>query len=191
MKLLEERIMKDGEVLAGNVLKVDNFLNHQIDTALAAEMAKEWKRLYEGEKITKIVTIEASGIGIACIAGLELGVPVVFAKKTKSSNIGNDVFYARVTSYTHGTTYNVIVSKKLISSDDRILIIDDFLANGSALLALIKVCKDGGATVVGTGVAIEKSYQRGGSNIRSLGYRVEALARVKSMNENGEIVFEN
>ena len=191
MKLLEERILKDAEVLPGNVLKVDSFLNHQIDIALIVELAKEWKRLYEGEEITKIVTIEASGIGIACIAGMIFGVPVVFAKKTKSSNIGNDVYVNRVTSYTHGTSYSVIVSKKFITPEDKVLIIDDFLANGSALHALIRLCKDGGAHIVGAGIAIEKSYQRGGNNIRSLGYRIESLAKIKSLSDDGTITFED
>ena len=189
MKLLEERIIKDGAVLPGNVLKVDSFLNHRIDVALVDEMAKEWLRLFDGEKITKIVTIEASGIGIACIAGLRFGVPVVYAKKTKSSNISGELLTSRVVSYTHGNTYNVCIAKKFIDADDRILIIDDFLANGSALQSLIEICKMGGATVVGAGIAIEKAYQRGGENIRRRGYRVESLAKIESMDENGNIKF--
>jgi xanthine phosphoribosyltransferase len=191
MKLLEEKILNDAEVLPGGVIRVDSFLNHQIDTSLAAEMAKEWKKLYEGEKITKIVTIEASGIGLASIAGMIFGVPVVFAKKTKSSNLGNDLLFSRVTSFTHGTTYSVTISKKLLSAEDRILIIDDFLAGGSALHALIQICKNAGASIAGAGIAIEKSYQRGGANIRLLGYRVESLAKTKSISDNGQISFED
>ena len=188
MELLEQRILKDGLVLPGNVLKVDSFLNHQIDIDLIDAFGAEWKRLYADEKITKIATIEASGIGIACLVARHFGVPVVFAKKSKSSNIGNDFYTTPVVSYTHGNTYDVIVSKKYITSDDRILIIDDFLANGSALRALINIVEMAGATVVGAGIAIEKAYQPGGQQIRDLGYRVESLARVKSM-ADGKIEF--
>lgn len=190
MKLLEEKILSDGVVLSGTVLKVDKFLNHQIDVKLISELAKEWKRIFEGENITKIVTIEASGIGIACITALEFGVPVVFAKKTRSSNISDDLLSAKVVSYTHGNTYTVIASKNYITKDDRVLIIDDFLANGSALRALIKLCESGGATVVGTGVAIEKAYQKGGDAIREKGYRVESLAKIAKMNSDGTIEFD-
>ena len=189
MKLLEERILTDGVVLSGTTLKVDKFLNHQIDVKLITELAKEWKRLFAEEKITKIVTIEASGIGIACIAALEFDVPVVFAKKMKSSNIGDDLLSAKVVSYTHGNSYNVIASRNYINKDDRILIIDDFLANGSALRALIKLCEAGGATVVGAGIAIEKAYQKGGDAIREKGYRVESLAKISKMNSDGTIEF--
>ena len=188
MKLLEEKILKDGRILPGDVLKVDSFLNHQIDIHLIDELGAEWKRLFAEEKITKIVTIEASGIGIACIVARHFDVPVVFAKKSKSSNIGSDFYTTPVVSYTHGNTYDVIVSKKYITSEDRVLIIDDFLANGSALRALINIVEMAGATVVGAGIAIEKAYQPGGRQIRDLGYRVESLARVKSMSD-GEIEF--
>lgn len=188
MELLENKIIKSGSVLPGNVLKVDSFLNHQIDVNLIYELGAEWKRLYADEKITKIMTIEASGIGIACIAAMHFNVPVVFAKKSKSSNIGNDFYSTPVVSYTHGNTYEVIVSKKYITPDDRVLIIDDFLANGSALRALITIAEKAGATVVGAGVAIEKAYQQGGDNLRDLGYRIESLARIKSM-DNGKIEF--
>lgn len=188
MELLEKRILKDGLVLPGNVLKVDSFLNHQIDVELVDALGAEWKRLYADEKITKIITIEASGIGIACITARHFGVPVVFAKKSKSSNIGNDFYTTPVVSYTHGNTYDVIVSKKYINENDKVLIIDDFLANGSALHALIKIVEMAGATVVGAGIAIEKAYQTGGNMIRDLGYRVESLARVKSM-DGGTIEF--
>ena len=188
MELLENKIIKSGSVLPGNVLKVDSFLNHQIDVNLIYELGAEWKRLYADEKITKIMTIEASGIGIACITAMHFNVPVVFAKKSKSSNIGNDFYSTPVVSYTHGNTYEVIVSKKYITPDDRVLIIDDFLANGSALRALITIAEKAGATVVGAGVAIEKAYQQGGDNLRELGYRIESLARIKSM-DNGKIEF--
>ncbi len=189
MKLLEDRILKDGKILPGNVLKVDSFLNHQIDVELIAACGEEWFRLFKDEGITKIMTIEASGIGIACLVAQYFKVPVLFAKKSKSSNIGNDFYSTKVTSYTHGRTYDVIVSKKYISDNDRILLIDDFLANGSALKALINLAEMGGATVVGAGIAIEKAYQEGGDFIRSLGYRVESLARVQSMSEDGSIEF--
>ena len=188
MDLLEQRILKDGIVLPGNVLKVDSFLNHQIDIDLIDALGAELKRLYADEKITKILTIEASGIGIACLVARHFGVPVVFAKKSKSSNIGSDFYTTPVVSYTHGNTYDVIVSKKFLFPDDRILIIDDFLANGSALRALIEIVESSGATVVGAGIAIEKAYQPGGQQIRDLGYRVESLARVKSM-ADGKIQF--
>ena len=188
MELLEKRILKDGQVLPGNVLKADSFLNHQIDIDLINALGAEWKRLYADEKITKIVTIEASGIGIACIAAQYFKVPVVFAKKSKSSNIGNDFYTTPVVSYTHGNTYDVILSKKYLSPDDKVLIIDDFLANGSALRALINIVESAGATVVGAGIAIEKEYQGGGNRIRDLGYRVESLAKVKSM-ADGRVEF--
>lgn len=188
MELLENKIIKSGSILPGNVLKVDSFLNHQIDVNLIYELGAEWKRLYADEKITKIMTIEASGIGIACIAAMHFNVPVVFAKKSKSNNIGSDFYSTPVVSYTHGNTYEVIVSKRYISPDDRVLIIDDFLANGSALRALITIVEKAGATVVGAGVAIEKAYQQGGDNLRDLGYRIESLARIKSM-DNGKIEF--
>lgn len=188
MELLEKRILNDGKILPGNVLKVDSFLNHQIDIDLIDALGAEWKRLYADEKITKIATIEASGIGIACIAARHFKVPVIFAKKSKSNNIGSDFYTTPVVSYTHGNRYDVIVSKQYISSDDKILIIDDFLANGSALHALINIVEMAGAKVVGAGIAIEKAYQPGGKFIRDLGYRVESLARVKSMND-GKIEF--
>jgi len=191
MKLLEEKIKTCGRILPGNVLKVDSFLNHQIDVKLISALGEEWKRLYENEKITKILTIEASGIGIACIAALHFNVPVVFAKKSKSSNIGNDFYTSKVVSYTHGNTYDVIVSKNYISPDDKILIIDDFLANGSALKALVNICRAAGATVVGAGIAIEKAYQPGGKMIRDMGIRVESLAMISSMNETDGVVFCN
>lgn len=188
MKLLEERILKDGIVLPGDVLKVDSFLNHQIDVELICECGKEWHRLFKDEGVTKILTIEASGIGIACLVAQYFGVPVVFAKKSKSSNIGNNFYKTQVVSYTHGQVYDVIVSKNYINENDRILIIDDFLANGSAMKALIDLSHAGGATVVGLGAAIEKVYQNGGNEIRNAGYRVESLARVSKL-ADGTIEF--
>ena len=188
MKLLEERILKDGVVRDGNILKVDSFINHQIDVTFIAELAKEIKRLYAGEEITKILTIEASGIGIACIVALEFGVPVVFAKKTKTVNIANDVYTSKVESFTHKRNYDIIVSKDFLKPEDRVLIIDDFLAMGSALQGLIQLIEDAGATIVGAGIVIEKAYQNGGKIIRDRGIRVESLARIKSM-DNGKIEF--
>lgn len=188
MKLLEERILKDGVVKDGNVLKVDSFLNHQMDTQLFEDMAKEWKRLYEGENITKILTIEASGIGIACFVGKEFGCPVLFAKKNKTKNIAGDVYTSKVESFTHGRVYDIIVSKSFLHPEDRVLIIDDFLANGAALSGLIDLVKESGATIVGAGICIEKAFQPGGEMIRKQGVRVESLARIKSM-DNGKIEF--
>ena len=184
MKLLEEKILTHGRVLPGEILKVDSFLNHQIDVELLSELGKEWYKLFGDEHITKILTIEASGIGIACIAAQQFGVPVLFAKKSKSSNIGEDFYSTKVVSYTHGKTFDVIVSKKYLSKEDRVLIIDDFLANGCALRALIELTEMSGATVVGAGVAIEKEFQGGGNEIRKSGYRVESLARIAAMTDS-------
>ena len=190
MRLLEERIQKDGVVKPGNVLKVDSFINHQMDIELMNEMGKEWKKLFEGKTITKILTIEASGIGIACIAAQYFNVPVVFAKKAKSINLDGDMYTAEVESFTHKNKNQVIVSKKFLTSDDHVLIIDDFLAMGSALLGLIHIVQAAGATVEGIGIAVEKGFQSGGRIIRNLGYQLESLAIVESMNdETGEIVF--
>ncbi len=189
MKLLEERILKDGTVLPGNVLKVDGFLNQQIDVNLICELSAEWKRRFESEKITKILTIEASGIGIACIAALQFGVPVVYAKKTKSALSVDDFYKSSVVSYTHGQSYEVTVSKKFIKPDDKVLIIDDFLANGSALKALIAITEQAGATVVGAGIAIEKVYQNGGNDIRERGYRIESLAKISSISDIDGVKF--
>lgn len=190
MKLLEERIRRDGTVKEGNVLKVDSFLNHQMDIALFNEMGKEWARLYEGCPITKILTVEASGIGIACVAAQHFGVPMVFAKKTQSLNIDGEVYSTKIQSFTHKRVYDVIVSKKFIHPEDHILIIDDFLANGCALEGLLEIVHEAGATVEGIGIAVEKGFQKGGDMIRAKGIRVESLAIVESMNaETGEIVF--
>ncbi|MCI6036310.1 MAG: xanthine phosphoribosyltransferase [Firmicutes bacterium] len=188
MKLLEERIKKDGIVKPGNVLKVDNFLNHQMDIALFNEMGKEFKRLFADCNINKILTIEASGIGIACIVAQYFDVPVVFAKKAQSINIDGDVYSTKIQSFTHQRVYDVIVSKKYLNPEDHILIIDDFLANGCALEGLIDLVQSAGATVEGIGIAIEKGFQQGGKLIRDRGIRLESLAIVDSM-EGGELVF--
>jgi len=190
MQLLKERIIKDGVVKEGNVLKVDSFLNHQMDIALFNEMGKEFKRRFEGKQINKILTIEASGIGIACIVAQHFGVPVVFAKKAKSINLEGEMYIAEVESFTHKCKNQVIVSKKFLSPDDHVLIIDDFLANGCALQGLIQIVQQAGATVEGIGIAIEKGFQAGGRIIRNLGYQLESLAIVEEMNhEKGTIRF--
>ena len=190
MKLLEERIRKDGTVKAGNVLKVDSFLNHQMDIDLFNEMGKEWARLFADRKITKILTVEASGIGIACVAAQHFHVPVVFAKKSQSVNIDGEVYSTKIESFTHKRVYDVIVSKKFLHPEDHILIIDDFLANGCALEGLIDIVNKAGASVEGVGIAVEKGFQKGGDLIRSKGIRVEALASVESMDDKtGEITF--
>ncbi len=188
MEALEKKIISEGTVSHGDVLRVDCFLNHQIDVRFLNEIGKEFARLYEGERITKILTVEASGIGIACITAQYFDCPVVFAKKSKSSNVSGDVYSRVAHSYTHGNDNTITVSSKYISSEDRLLIIDDFLANGAALEALIGIAEDAGATVVGAGTVIEKQYQGGGDSIRARGIRVESLAKIASMDENG-IVF--
>ena len=190
MKLLEERIRKDGIVKEGNVLKVDSFLNHQMDVALFAEMGKEFKRLFAGQNINKILTIEASGIGIACVAAQSFGVPVVFAKKTQSINLDGEMYTSKVESFTKKKVFDIIVSKKFLSPEDHILIIDDFLANGCAALGLMELIEKAGATVEGVGIAIEKGFQRGGALIREKGVHLESLAIIESMDAaTGEIVF--
>ena len=190
MELLEKRIVEDGCILPGNVLKVDSFLNHQIDVEFLCELGKEFERLFHDCGVNKILTIEASGIGVACLTAQYFHVPVVFAKKSKTTNIFGDVYTASVESYTHGTTNTIMVANRFLNPEDRVLIIDDFLANGKALEGLIKLVKDAGAQVVGAGIVIEKAFQPGGDLIRSQGVRVESLARVASMNaETGEITF--
>ena len=190
MNFLEERIQKDGVVKEGNVLKVDSFLNHQMDIELFEKMGEEWKSRFAGNPINKVVTIEASGIGIACIVAKYFGTPVVFAKKSKSINIDGDMYVAEVESFTHKCKNQVIVSKKFLSPDDHVLIIDDFLANGCALQGLISIVNSAGATVEGIGVAIEKGFQIGGQTIRNLGYQLESLAIVDAMDaETGSITF--
>ena len=181
MKLLEERIKKDGVIKEGNVVKVDSFLNHQMDVQLFLEMAKEFKSKFASHNINKILTIESSGIGIAAIVALEFGVPVVFAKKSKSINIDGDMYTAEVESFTHKCKNQVIVSKKFLSPKDRVLIIDDFLANGCALQGLISIVNESGASVEGIGIAIEKGFQSGGRAIRNLGFHLESLAIIDSM----------
>ena len=190
MNFLEERIVKDGIVKEGNVLKVDSFLNHQMDIALFDEMGAEFKKRFADANINKIVTIEASGIGIACIVARHFNVPVVFAKKSKSINIDGDVYKAAVESFTHKCKNNVIVSRKFLGPDDHVLIIDDFLANGCALQGLISIVNEAGGTVEGIGIAVEKGFQNGGRIIRNLGFHLESLAIVESMDAtSGEIVF--
>lgn len=190
MNFLEERIVKGGVVKEGNVLKVDSFLNHQMDIDLFEEMGAEFKRRFADSNITKIVTIESSGIGIACIVARYFNVPVVFAKKSKSINIDGDMYVAEVESFTHKCKNQVIVSKKFLNEDDHVLIIDDFLANGCALQGLISIVSEAGGTVEGIGIAIEKGFQAGGRMIRNLGYRLESLAIVDSMDaEKGTIEF--
>ena len=190
MNFLEERIQKDGVVKERNVLKVDSFLNHQMDIELFEKMGEEWKSRFAGKPINKVVTIEASGIGIACIVAKYFGTPVVFAKKSKSINIDGDMYVAEVESFTHKCKNQVIVSKKFLSPDDHVLIIDDFLANGCALQGLISIVNSAGATVEGIGVAIEKGFQIGGQTIRNLGYQLESLAIVDAMDaETGSITF--
>ena len=190
MNFLEERIIKDGVVKSNTILKVDSFLNHQIDIGLLDEIGKEFKKRFDGKPINKILTIEASGIGIACIAALHFGVPVVFAKKSKTSNLGNDVYTAEVKSFTHNEVRTIIVSKDYLTENDHVLIVDDFLANGCALKGLISICRQANATVEGIGIVVEKGFQNGGQIIREFGYRVESLAIVDSMNaETGAVVF--
>ena len=190
MKLLEERIQRDGIVREGNVLKVDSFINHQMDIPLFREMAKEWKRLFAGKPVNKVLTIEASGIGIAAVVASEFNVPVVFAKKSMSINLDYDNYETKIQSFTHKKIYNVIVSKKFLTPEDHVLIIDDFLANGCALEGLIDIVKSSGATIEGVGIAIEKGFQKGGDLIRGKGIRVESLAIVDGMNaETGEVFF--
>ena len=190
MKILEDRIRKDGVVKPGNVLKVDSFLNHRMDVGLFREMGKEWKRLFADCPINKILTIEASGIGIACIVAEQFDVPVVFAKKSQSINLDGEMYSTKIESFTHKKTYDVIVSKKFLSADDHVLVIDDFLANGCAINGLIELIDEAGATLEGAGIAIEKGFQQGGKVIRDKGIRLESLAIVESMNdETGEIVF--
>lgn len=180
---LEERIRRDGIVEDGSVLKVDGFLNHQMDVELFAAMGREWARLFAGERVNKILTIEASGIGIACVAAQEFGVPVVFAKKSRTKNIAGDVYHVEVPSFTHGGVSDVIVSKRFLLPTDRLLLIDDFLANGAALEGLIDLAAQAGAAVVGAGIAIEKAFQPGGDRVRAKGVRVESLARIKAMGQ--------
>ena len=190
MDLLKKKILEEGQVYAGNILKVDCFLNHQIDCGFLAEVGKEFHRLYKDEGVNKILTIEASGIAIGAMVAQEFGCPLVFAKKNKTKNIAGDVYPAPVESFTHGTTYNIMVSKKFLNPGDKVLIVDDFLAIGNALKGLISLVKESGAELVGCGTVIEKGYQHGGDKLRAEGIRVESLAIIESMDaDKGEIVF--
>ena len=190
MKLLEERIKKDGIIKEGNVLKVDSFLNHQMDIDLFNEIGREFKKRFEGKEINKILTIEASGIGIACIAAQHFHVPVVFAKKSQSINLEGEMLVAEVESFTHKCKNNVIVAKKFLNPEDKVLIIDDFLANGCALQGLIQIVQSAGASVEGIGIVIEKGFQSGGRIIRNLGFQLESLAIIEKMNAaDGSVVF--
>ena len=190
MKLLEDRIIKDGTVLQGGVVIVDSFLNHQIDVELVSECSDEWYNEFKDSGVTKILTIDGSGMGIACLVAKHFGVPVLCAKKSRSDRHIDDGFLAtKVVSLTHGNEYNVFAKKQFITKDDKILIIDDFLSNGSAMKALITLCKLAGATVVGCGAAIEKVYQGGGNDIRRMGYEVRSLAKISSISDDGKIEF--
>lgn len=190
MELLEERIRRDGVVKKGGVLKVDAFLNHRMDVGLFDEMAQEWQRLFSGSPINKILTIEASGIGIAAVTALRFGVPVVFAKKTQSINLDGTMYSTRIHSFTHNREYDVIVSTRFLGPGDHVLIIDDFLANGAALRGLLEICESAGATVEGIGIAIEKGFQPGGDDLRTAGYNIQSLAIVEAMDpETGAIEF--
>ncbi|MGN0516038.1 xanthine phosphoribosyltransferase [Eubacterium sp.] len=190
MDLLKKKILEEGQVYAGNILKVDCFLNHQIDCGFLAEVGKEFHRLYKDEGINKVLTIEASGIAIGAMVAQEFGCPLVFAKKNKTKNIAGDVYTAPVESFTHGTTYNIMVSKKFLNPGDKVLIVDDFLAIGNALKGLISLVEESGAELVGCGTVIEKGYQHGGDELRAKGIRVESLAIIESMDaDKGEVVF--
>ena len=188
MKLLEEKILKDGVIKSGNVLKVDSFLNHQIDVPFIAKLGEEFKRLYADTPITKILTIEASGIGLASVAAMYFQVPVVFAKKSSGSNMDKDVYFTEIYSYTHNKVNEVVVSKRFISTDDHVLIIDDFLANGCALEGLIDIVRQAGATLEGVGIAVEKGFQGGGDKLRASGIRVESLAIIEKMDAQSKTI---
>ena len=185
MKMLEERILRDGKIKPGNVLKVDGFINHNIDVPFVYELGREFYDRFKDDRVTKILTIEASGIGIACLTAMHFGVPVVFAKKSRTSNLSKDVYTARVDSFTHGTTCDIIVSKEYLSPSDRVLIIDDFLALGNALVGLREITLASGATLIGAGILIEKSFQSGGRMLREQGMRIESLAKIASMTDDG------
>mgnify|MGYP000748249623 CR=1 FL=1 len=189
MELLKQRIRKDGTVKGNDVLKVDSFLNHQMDVALFEEIGKEFQRRFANCGVNKILTIEASGIGIACVTAQFFDCPVIFAKKNKTRNIAGDVYTSKVESFTHGKVYDIIVSKEFLHPEDRVLLIDDFLANGSALQGLINLVQDAGATLVGAGICVEKAFQPGGDLIRGMGVRVESLARIKAMSVEGGVEF--
>ncbi len=185
MELLKKRILSDGVVKPGNILKVDSFLNHQMDIALINEIGREFRRIFSDSPVTKILTIEASGIGIACITAQYFNVPVVFAKKAQSINLDGDMYTTQVQSFTHKKVYDVILAKRFLSPEDHVLLIDDFLANGCALMGLIDIVRKSGASLTGAGIVIEKGFQTGGQQIRDMGVRVESLAIIDSMSESG------
>ena len=189
MKLLEQRILEDGQVRPGNVLKVDCFLNHQLDVGLLDQIGAEFYRIFKDDGINKILTIEASGIAIACMTARLFNVPVVFAKKAKSKNIDGDVYTSTVHSYTYGRDYDITLAQKFLGPQDRVLILDDFLANGKAMNGLLDVCRQAGASVGGIGICIEKGFQPGGAELRAAGYKLASLAIVDSMDDNGELTF--
>ena len=191
MVALEQKIVKEGKIYDGDILKVDSFLNHRIDVEFLNDIGREFYSFYKDNGVNKILTIEASGIGVACVTALNFKpvVPVVFAKKSASKNISGDVYTSRVFSYTHGRTYDVMVAKEHLTFDDRILIIDDFLAKGAALEALVDICNQAGAEVIGVGIVIEKAYQGGGSRLRAQGIRIESLAKIGSMGTDGNLEF--
>lgn len=189
MKILEEKILEEGKIYPGNVLKVDSFLNHQIDVGLLDVIGEAFYEKYKGKKITKILTIEASGIAIACATAKFFGVPVVFAKKSKSLNIGDDVYVSRVSSFTYGKEYDATISREYLKNDDKVLIVDDFIAIGNAMKGLVEICDQAGADIVGIGICIEKAFQHGGDDLRQMGYDVTSLAIIDEMTDNGEVIF--
>ena len=189
MKLLEEKIRNEGRIYPGNILKVDSFLNHQIDIQLLDQMADEFYEAFKDKEINKILTIEASGIAVACAVARKLKVPVVFAKKSKSLNLGDDLYVSRVSSYTYGKEYDAIVSRRFLGADDKVLLIDDFLAIGNAMKGLVEICSQAGASISRIGVCIEKAFQHGGDDLRQMGFEVTSLAAIESMSEDGTIVF--
>ena len=191
MRILEEKILEEGKVYPGNVLKVDSFLNHQIDVGLLEVIGEAFYEKYKDKKITKVLTIEASGIAVACAAAKHFGVPVVFAKKSKSLNLGDDVYVSRVSSFTYGREYDATVSREYLTKDDTVLIVDDFIAIGNAMKGLVEICDQAGAKIAGIGICIEKGFQHGGDDLRQMGYDVTSLAIVDEMDEQGNITFRN
>ncbi|MBE5843978.1 MAG: xanthine phosphoribosyltransferase [Butyrivibrio sp.] len=189
MKILEEKILEEGKIYPENVLKVDSFLNHQIDVGLLDVIGEAFYEKYKGKKITKILTIEASGIAIACATAKFFGVPVVFAKKSKSLNIGDDVYVSRVSSFTYGKEYDATISREHLKNDDKVLIVDDFIAIGNAMKGLVEICDQAGAEIVGIGICIEKAFQHGGDDLRQMGYDVTSLAIIDEMTDKGEVIF--
>ncbi|WP_026524937.1 xanthine phosphoribosyltransferase [Butyrivibrio sp. MB2005] len=189
MKILEEKILEEGRVYPGNILKVDSFLNHQIDVGLLDVLGEAIYEKYKDKKITKILTIEASGIAVACSVAKHFNVPVIFAKKSKSLNLGDDVYVSRISSYTYGKEYDAVVSRDFLGNDDKVIIVDDFIAIGNAMKGLIEICDQAGAKIEGIGICIEKGYQHGGDDVRQMGYDVTSLAIIDDMKEDGTIIF--